>query len=235
MGCSLSRSVSERSVATEHLFPSGVHEQFEDLSNQVINLHMKWRFYLDLFDNEEAQEVMNVLLSGSFRIIEESVRCDLIITLYRIADVAVSAEGKKTEKRNLTLRSLLREVKEHIEVQFSHQLKCQLDALDAHLELLKEYRNKAVGHNDRETALGTRPVPLRRLERAHVEESAAMIGRFLNSVAACFGIPPTGYAMSHPLGGGRDLVEYLRRGWQHQEDEMIKYGIPTPVRWRPTR
>ena len=91
-------------------FPPGVAEQFEDLTNQVINLHQKWRFYLDLFDNKDAEEVMNDRLFGSFRIIEECVRHDLIITLYRLADVAETHGGRRT---NLTLRSLLDQVRDH--------------------------------------------------------------------------------------------------------------------------
>jgi hypothetical protein len=212
----------------ERSFPPGVREQFEDLTNQVINLYQKWRFYLDLFDNKDAEEVINDRLSGSFRIIEESVRHDLIITLYRLADVAETHGGRRT---NLTLRSLLDQVRGHAFEEFVADCERQLDALDTHLAPLRERRNRTVGHNDRETALGTRTVlPL---SRAHIEDSAAAIAEFMNRVAMHFDVSPTAYEYSHPIGGGQDLIEVVRRGWQHEADEDLKWGITPPVRWRP--
>lgn len=212
-------------MGDERSFPPGVREQFEDLTNQVINLHIKWRFYLDLFDNKDAEEVMNDRLPGAFRVIEESVRYDLIITLYRLADEA--GRGRRT---NLTLRSLLDQVREHAFEEFFTDCERQLDALDAHLAPLKERRNRTVGHNDRETALGTRNVlPL---SREHIEGSVAAIAAFMNRIAVHFDVPPTAYEYSHPLGGGQELIEVVRRGWQHEADEDLKWGITPPVRWR---
>jgi hypothetical protein len=219
-------------MGTAGVFPSGVGEQFEYLWNQVVNLHHKWRFYLDLFDNRDADEVINERLPGSFRIIEECVRTDMVITLYRLNDKAVLFEGKKNEKRNLTLRSLLKQVVVHRPAEVS-DLTTQLDDLDSHLNTLKEHRNTNFGHTDRDTALGTRATPPERLERTHIEDSAKMAAAFLNCVEELFGVSPTIFAFSKPLGGGKDLIESARRGWQHQEDEVIKFGVAPRIVWRP--
>lgn len=219
-------------MSTPGAFPAGVAEQFENLWNQVVNLHQKWQFYLDVFDNRVAAEVINDRLPGSFSIIEECVRNDMIITLYRLADVAEVFKGKKNERRNLTLRSLLDQVAVHRPAAVADLTK-QLNDLDTNLEAIEEHRNKNVGHNDRDIALGTRATTLPKLERKHIEDSAKMAGAFLNCVAEHFGVAPTRFDVSNPIGDGEELIELVRRGWQHEEDQVLQYGMKPPVRWQP--
>lgn len=210
----------------ERSFPPGVREQFENLTNQVINLHQKWRFYLDLFDNTDAEEVMNDRLPGAFRIIEEAVQHDLIITLYRLTDTA--GDGDRT---NLTLRSLIQQVRVHTSEEFFTDCEQQLNTQNAQLVPLNQRRNWTIGHIDRKTALGTRAVlPL---SREHIEGPVAEIAALMNRIARHFEVPPTAYEFSQRLGDGLELIEVVRRGWQHEADEDLKWGITPPIRWRP--
>ena len=61
--------------------PEDIKEIFVWLCQDLVSLQDKWRFYTDLFGSEENTSLLSELALSSFRIIEESLRNDMILRI----------------------------------------------------------------------------------------------------------------------------------------------------------
>src|SRR5262249_53865715 len=138
--------------------PEDIRGVFLDLCQDVASLHAKWQLYLDLFHNKEDTAILSDLARGSFQLIEEALRSDMIMAICRLSDPVRSCG-----KDNLSIAVL--EPRFGSVPGFDTLLQQFLDECKP----VQQYRNKRVGHNDLDTALNPRDNPLPGIGRSKVE------------------------------------------------------------------
>lgn len=198
--------------------PESVRAIFQGLYEDLVSLHGKWQFYLDLFNDPETVELLNAVAMGSFQMIEESLRSDMTMSICRLTDPAQSC-GKDNLSVNV-LVDKLRHIPELATLSQKFHDSCKP---------VRDYRNKRVGHNDLRAALKPRADPLPNVTRVDIEDILASGAKLINHVYHFYvngelSFKPFGFG-----GGGKDLVHWLKDAWERdQEDRRRPSGGETP-------
>ncbi len=66
--------------------PEEIRDACADLRNDVAMLHVKWSFYLELFQEPENAQLLSNLARAFFQTVEESLRADMIMSICRLSD-----------------------------------------------------------------------------------------------------------------------------------------------------
>ena len=82
----------------------------QDLTEDITNLHAKWQLYGDLYFEPASVNVLNGTAQAAFQMFEESLRDSMTMAIARLTDPA-----KTRSQDNLTLETLLQEVKKHVD------------------------------------------------------------------------------------------------------------------------
>jgi len=193
--------------------PSEIRDIFMWLCQDVAALYQKWHFYLELYSEEGNTELLSDLAQSSFNIIEESLRSDLTMSIYRLSDPACSVGNE-----NLSLSTLAR--------------KCSgIDEVDELLEVfqdacqpVRQHRNKRVGHNDLNTTIKPHDNPLPGIGRRDIDNILAPASRILNVIYQSH--VDAELAFNHPLfiGGADALIYWLRLGKKYQDAHILEKG-----------
>lgn len=193
------------------VLPKDIRGIFMWLCQELASLHNEWQFYLALGTGEQSTHLLSELASGSFVIIEQSLRRDIATSICRLCD-----PPRTMGKLNLSLQTLAE--------------KCQ--ELDGLPELLKEflgacepvlqYRHKLVAHRDLNTTLKQQDNPLAPIDRTQIETILDLAGRILNLVYRHFTNLELTFAPS--LIGGADTLLH----WLSVAQKAKDTGIPGP-------
>jgi hypothetical protein len=195
------------------LLPEEIRDVFMWLCQELASLNSKWQFYLALYTGEEETGLLSELASGSFSIIEESVRTDLTMSICRLSDPARTAGAKP----NLSLETLAK--------------KCQaLDGPDDLGELVEQFleacqpvrrhRNKLVAHRDLNTTIKPQDNPLPGIGAAQVDLILDLAGRVLNLVHRHFGVDSELSFKPFLTGGADTLLYWLRLAREAQQARL---------------
>ncbi|HUW94200.1 MAG TPA: hypothetical protein VMW58_00285 [Anaerolineae bacterium] len=191
------------------VLPRDIRPIFMWLCQEVASLYLKWQFYNGLYVGEGSTGLLSDLASGSFAIIEESLRRDMATSICRLCD-----PPRTGRQLNLSLQTLAE--------------KCQ--ELDGLPELLREYldacqpvlqyRHKLVAHRDLNTTLSPQDNPLAPIGRTQIVTILDLAGRVLNLVYRHFTAMELAFTPS--LIGGADTLLY----WLSVAKKAKETGIP---------
>lgn len=193
-------------------FPDSVRCLYEDQWQEVAGLHIKWATYLDLFDQRKNIDLFSATAPGFFRVVEEALRMDMIMSVGRLLDPPQSVG-----RANLSLSRLVTELNPHCDEGFLALLRAEVEAVRTHCNQFKEWRNRRISHNDLNTALKSQPLPA--IQRSYVEEALRRIENLLNRIALHFRESETRFTMPIIRGPAKDLIFWLERGHQFEDQD----------------
>src|SRR5262245_3643943 len=85
--------------------PDNIRGIFTDLCQAVASLYAKWQLYLDLFSSHDEAVVLSQMAVGTFQIMEEALRGDIMMAVCRLGDPHQSCGND-----NLSIVTLVRRV-----------------------------------------------------------------------------------------------------------------------------
>jgi hypothetical protein len=198
---------------------------FSALWNEFAWLQVKWAEYLELYGTSPQRiNLLNAATGLFFEILQRSLWEDVLLHLCRLTDPAVMRG-----RQNLSIKAL-------------PELCTDTAVRDAVRELVeqaviatsfaRDWRNRHIGHRDRELALGSGTRPLEPASKAQVSAAITGIHRFLNEIgerlldttlAADVITPPTGaeallYVLRDGLDADNERRERIRSGRFTQDD-----------------
>jgi len=188
--------------------PSSIRPIFVWLCQDVLSIVIKWNFYLCLFGNEENAGLLSDTALGSFRIIEESLRHDLTMSICRLGDPSRDKRGYC----NLSFQTL-RELVKHDSIDGLSKLVDEF--LEAH-KPVKKYRHKQIGHSDLNVRIKPQENFLPDIGRTQIDRIVKLSCQILQKVNQHY---TSSEIMFLPklLGGAEDLVYWLNRGWESEQ------------------
>lgn len=140
-------------------------DNYFSIENEVTLLMEKWQVYRNLFQNQQNAKVLWECSDVVYSVFIESLKDDLIMTISRLTDKAVTGKSKNStlfrlyidlknllENRYYT-QSVLDEEKEKSDKKNFPIFEQYLQELEVDIEQLKNMRNKRKAHRDLETIL----------------------------------------------------------------------------------
>ncbi|WP_421549104.1 hypothetical protein [Pseudomonas sp. QD4] len=178
---------------------------FWHLNQKVLNLHIVWQQYTQLYgDSEDTVSVLNRRAGFFFRVVQGELWDSVLLGISRLTDAA-ETRGKVVGK-NLSVRALPGLVSD---VTLSTRLLELSEAAFQAAEFARKHRNKRIAHQDRDY-LNSDTHPLERISRQRIDAMLQALRDVLNAVNLHFFECTTFYEDVSAPGGAAWLVEQLR-------------------------
>jgi hypothetical protein len=219
--------------------PQEVAEVYDFLKKHLVNIHVRWTIYRQLFGADpERIDLLNRFGGVAFGVMQRVMQEEAILALCRISDPAQTGKGKKAWV-NCTFERLVNLVRDGTTTAAEPETMRHLESLLAainrvRMDYLVEARNRVLAHLDLETALGkatNRPVILWPA-RTHIETFLKAARDLMNAVQGCYEDCETYYGENLAPGkDGNDLISHLADLAARNDAE----GDPNSLRVRPQR
>ena len=208
--------MDENAFGYNPVLPRNIRAIFMWLCQEVASLHSKWQFYLGLYAGEEDRRLLSELASGSFGIIEESLRLDMTMSICRLSD----PPGTEP-KLNLSVKALARKCQE------VDGLTDLVDDFAQACKPVRKHRNKLLAHRDVNTTINPQDNPLEPIGRTQIDTILDLAGRILNVVYRHFTNLELTFAPSL-IGGADTLVHWLGVA-KESKDAGIAHGADRSI------
>jgi hypothetical protein len=153
---------------------------YDELRQDLIRLHANWQIYKQLFTvSEERYEILNSTAPGFFRLIQDVLVDNAVVSLSRLTDPA----------RFTSFARLVKELKGQVDHSFLESLRADLAALQSACEDIRQHRHKRVAHKVARGAppqVTNTPDRLPTLTRKKIEGSISAMAAFMNKVLGQF-------------------------------------------------
>lgn len=162
-------------VRDDHISAMGVElgARFYELDKKLIELHLLWQQYRQLFgDDQDTIELLNRTSGLFFRIVQDELWDSVILGISRMTDPPLTGN-----KLNLTVQSLPPLIVDG-SIQAEIQILCN-QAVDA-TAFAREHRNKRIAHQDHNYLINRKTCPLSGISRASVEQMLSSLRAILN-------------------------------------------------------
>lgn len=197
---------------------------YNELSDELIWLHAKWKQYRILFGHsEERVDLLNKASGYFFKIVQDALLDNVVLNVARLTDPV-----KSVGKDNLTLLRLPDLIQDD-------SLKKEVNALSQNaLEISsfsRDWRNRRLAHNDLMLALNVGVKPLPGISREKIEKSLSAFRDVLNAISIKYWESTNFYEDLIVHGGdGQNVVRYIRAGIKAEEAkrERLRKGQPLP-------
>ncbi len=193
---------------------------FKGLQEAVINLHMYWMVYRQLFDSSEKRiRLLNATGSHVFYVFQNLLIDEITLSISRLTDPAFS-KVKGHRVSNLSIDRLLVKVDGRSDPVLKTDLKRLLNISKADAKKFRERRNKAVAHHDLASVLKIR-TSIPGISKRDIKSAISAIAKTMNVFEYYHLKSTTAYDMTIlPLGSdGNYLIEILKRGQWFRELE----------------
>ena len=190
--------------------PADIGEVYIWLCQDVVALNQKWDFYQGLFGKPENFAVFD-LAPLAFRITEESVKNDIIMSIGRLGDPAGS--GDRANLNFATLADFYAA---------DDTLKGLAEKFQAACASLRTHRNKFVGHSDLNAHLNPDDFPILQLGKDDIDSAINAAEAVLRHIAMRYGGTDIGFGKGMFTTTSSDaLLYWLRRAWERQLDFSV--------------
>ncbi|KWV16872.1 hypothetical protein ISN34_00425 [Xanthomonas translucens pv. translucens] len=176
---------------------------FATLHRKLIELHMVWQQYRQLFgSNKETVALLNRTASLFFKIVQDEIWDSVLLGISRMTDPP-ETRGKK----NLTIHSLPLLVDD---TALKNELQGLCSAALDQAAFAREHRNKRIAHQDHEYAADRAANSLSGISRERVETMLAALCTIMNRLNLHFKNSTTLYDNFTDESGARVLISKLR-------------------------
>ena len=177
---------------------------FFGLHRKLIELHIVWQQYLQLFaSDDETVGLLNRTAGLFFKIVQDELWDSVLLGISRMTDAPTTFK-----KKNLTIRSLP-------ELLDAADLKAEVEALCTtaveHAAFAREHRNKRIAHQDHDYTSDRASNPLSEISRERVETMLASLRAVMNRLNLHFKDSTTFYQGFVDESGARVLVSKLSK------------------------
>lgn len=190
---------------------------FRALKSEVIDLHLRWMIYRQLFAGSEADvEILNRSGSNVFYLLQFWILDDVTLRLAKITDPPVQGKFENLSLERLSA-SLEGDSRDFVE----RELRPVLDRLGGACEKFRQLRNKRVAHRDLSHAIGLAEPPLPGISREDVETALLLVREAMNKTELHHSRSQTAYEqMIVPYDSdGNRLIKVLKLGLAAEEKE----------------
>jgi hypothetical protein len=201
--------------------PEDVRGIYMDLCQDVASLHAKWGLYLDLFSTAEATTLLSQIAPGTFQIVEESLRTDILMLICRLSDPPQSCG-----KDNLSMAVLARQFA------YVEGLGELVTRLREECEPVRLYRDKRIAHNDLRSALNPKDNLLGKIGRQRLDKILTLAAEILRCVLwRVVANADLGFHFEL-MGSGRDLLYWLEVASVSAHKTCNEFGACFANHWR---
>lgn len=162
--------------------PAALSEVFGELWQDVVWVHGKWAIFCQLYAEKDSVELLNNTAPSFFRICQDVLLDDVLLTICRITDPAQT--GRKT---NLCLERLVRHIDESAYCDLKDNATSLLTSFQQKLDFARDHRNRRIAHIDLQTRLKRHPTELSSITRQRVREALQAIDKIMNTIEYYFG------------------------------------------------
>jgi hypothetical protein len=177
---------------------------FCELYRKLVELHIIWQQYLQLFGhNEETVHLLNRTAGLFFMIVQDELWDSVLLRISRMTE-----PSKMRKNKNLTIQSLPPLITD-LALRTEVQSLCNKAFESA--KFAREHRNKRIAHQDHNYLSNQGPDPLSGISRDHVEEMLAALRATLNRIDKHFRDNTVLYEKFVDESGARLLIHKLRK------------------------
>lgn len=199
-------TVDEQSILTGYVEAMGndLGTTFFQLSRKLIELHIVWQQYRQLYgSDEETIFLLNRTAGLFFKIVQDQLWDSVLLGISRMTD-SPSTAGKK----NLTIQSLKSLILEPgLQREVEALCKAAVDAAS----YAREHRNKRIAHQDHSYIADRASNPLSGISRQSVETMLAALRDLLNKIDGHYRDAMMLYEKFVDSTGAMALVSNLKR------------------------
>jgi len=185
--------------------PEEIRDACADLCDDVAMLHLKWRFYLELFQERENAQLLSNLARAFFQTVEESLRADMLMSICRLSD-----PSRSLARVNLSFAILLGKCADLPKVDNL------VTAFQAACGNVRLYRNRYIAHNDLGSVINLKENLLPGVGRSQIDEILRLAREILRTVYGHYANVDLAFQPAHS-GGARELIDWIK---QAQATEM---------------
>lgn len=200
-------------------YPTPIQPFWAELHYDVVSLHGRWIVYRQLFGtNEQRVELLNELAGTVSWMLQTLLLHDIQLSISKISDPPASGV-----KKNLSVRRLQKELLNVGETALAKRMEPLLLQLEISCSKIRDRRNKWIAHNDLETKLGARAIPLLGPSRVEIEVALESLRKVMNCVGYHFTNTETLYEEFIMQNDGNHLLTALTRAKRYQM--LMKEGV----------
>lgn len=182
--------------------PAEIRDACADLFDAVVMLHVKWRFYRELFREPEHSRLLSNQTRAFFQIVEESLRSDMLMSICRLSDPSLSFA-----RLNLSFAILRGKCADLPKVDNL------VTAFQAACGNVRLYRNRYVGHNDLESDINLKEELLPGVGPSQMDEILRLAREILRAIYGHYANVDLTFDPVH-AGGARELITLLKTAQQ---------------------
>ncbi len=200
----VTRSMDE--VRSDYISAMGeeLGASFYELYRKLVEIHVLWQQYRQLFGDDPATiHLLNRTSGLFFKIVQDELWDSVLLGISRMTDPPTT--GKK---KNLTIQSLPTMISD-TKLQGEVQELCDKALVAA--EFAREHRNKRIAHQDHDYLSNRNSDPLSGISRTLVEKMLAALRAVLNRLDLHFRDNTVMYEDFVDESGARLLVHKLRK------------------------
>jgi len=203
--------------------PSALQEKLTAIDNEVVLLHFKWTYLMQLFGKEKNLAVINATAPSIFSVIEEAMFTDILLTLMRLVD-----PPKSTRQNNLSLRSLAADISDQ---GLRDQVALLETKVKAKTQDIKVWRDKKLAHNDLLRLL-KKSAPVPPIQISELTAALALVREALNLIHGYFFDTTVLYDQCITEKDGNQLAFYLNYGLECWTEDKEKRDFSRAKKWR---
>lgn len=211
--------------------PSPIDEIFQELKTEITWLHGRWIIYRQLFAHSEKRiDLLNECASAFFRIVQDVILDDVLVTLSKLTDPAHSRKHA-----NLSLEQLQKRVEAQGEAQLVATLRKLLDDLHSKCQVIRLHRDKRLAHLDLTRAIQSASNPLPGISRQMIEDAIKLVREYMNTIEIHYTKSETGYEHFIISSDGDALVTVLKYGLRYDKlsrDLKISWEDWNEAEWK---
>lgn len=183
----------------------GLQDAVKILSAQLIELHVVWQQYRELYADAGTIEVLNRTSGMFFKIVQDELWDSMLLGVCRLLD---PDRGRGGRDKNLTLYSLPPLIADQ-ELQVEVATACDAAAVLA--KFAKSHRDKRIAHQDHGYASNPALFEMKGVSRLQVEEMLAALRHVLQLVEAHYNDADVRYDKVVVWSGASRLITALKR------------------------
>jgi hypothetical protein len=199
--------------------PTELNDVYEALKEDVSWLHAKWNVFKQLYaTSEETVELLNDSAPVFFRICQDVLADDILLTISRLND-----PYRTFGKDNLSMERLAA----YVDGSKYPDLKAAIEILLVEAQdkcgFARELRNRRIAHSDLTTRLEAEANPLPVAHKQQINDALSALQAVLNKIEMYFEDNTVLYEQAIIAGGGETLVARLRdaRTYRRQRRDIL--------------
>ena len=230
----MSNSLTPEEVKQEYIEKMGqpIGECFYSLWNEIVFIYTKWSEFLALYvEKPKRIELLNQVAPSFFRITQDLIWENILLSIARITDVPKSQK----DKFNLTILQFPELITDQ---KFRNELLPLIKTAIESSDFCRDWRNRHIAHRDYYLAVNQSVTPLKEATVAKVRVALSSICKVMNTVDYFYRETTTHFEVGNIPGGIYSLLYVMNDGLKYdaererrfendecREDDFIKEDI----------